>query len=254
RTAGALPGTGCGSDSSQSRCDRCARNQRYGRGEECRLRANRDDVIGGPSRCAPRAESCEAWRPGYRPHVDRERTRREAARNHEAASARCEAVRGNAQFWQCGCATPTCGDRASSREAQSRGRVLRCARSRGADQARTRHQSQDSQGDWGDDTARASGAGRRGDSVTVMAATGPKLMSAYDPKQTFISVRRTLHCVLVLTAALALVTTSCTAHAQQDPKKRVGLLRPGAPPDPYVEAFRQGLRDLGYVEGQNVAP
>jgi putative ABC transport system substrate-binding protein len=34
---------------------------------------------------------------------------------------------------------------------------------------------------------------------------------------------------------------------------RVGLLRPGSPPDPYVEAFRQGLRDLGYVEGQTIA-
>src|SRR5262245_19370537 len=34
---------------------------------------------------------------------------------------------------------------------------------------------------------------------------------------------------------------------------RVGLLRPGTPPDPYVDAFRQGLRDLGYVERQTIA-
>src|SRR5262249_56855279 len=42
--------------------------------------------------------------------------------------------------------------------------------------------------------------------------------------------------------------------AQQVTKlPRVGLLRPGSPPDPYVDAFRQGLRDLGYVEGQTIA-
>lgn len=33
---------------------------------------------------------------------------------------------------------------------------------------------------------------------------------------------------------------------------RVGVLRAGAP-DLFVEAFRQGLRDLGWVEGQNIA-
>ncbi len=45
-----------------------------------------------------------------------------------------------------------------------------------------------------------------------------------------------------------------SSDAQQPAKiPRVGLLRPGAPPDPYVEAFRQGLRDLGYVEGQTIA-
>jgi putative ABC transport system substrate-binding protein len=36
---------------------------------------------------------------------------------------------------------------------------------------------------------------------------------------------------------------------------RVGILRPGSPmgnPDPYFEAFRAGLRDLGYIEGQTI--
>jgi putative ABC transport system substrate-binding protein len=33
---------------------------------------------------------------------------------------------------------------------------------------------------------------------------------------------------------------------------RIGVLRAGAPPDLNVQGFRQGLRDLGYVEGQNV--
>ena len=38
---------------------------------------------------------------------------------------------------------------------------------------------------------------------------------------------------------------------------RVGYISPGAASDPArqrrLEAFRQGLRELGYVEGQNVA-
>jgi putative ABC transport system substrate-binding protein len=33
---------------------------------------------------------------------------------------------------------------------------------------------------------------------------------------------------------------------------RIGLLRSGSPPDPFVEAFRDGLRELGYVEGRNL--
>jgi putative tryptophan/tyrosine transport system substrate-binding protein len=44
------------------------------------------------------------------------------------------------------------------------------------------------------------------------------------------------------------------AEAQQ-PKKipRIGILRIGSAPDPFVEAFGQGLRDLGYVEGKSIA-
>ena len=34
--------------------------------------------------------------------------------------------------------------------------------------------------------------------------------------------------------------------------RHIGLLHPGTPPDRNVDAFRQGLRDLGYVEGQNI--
>jgi len=43
--------------------------------------------------------------------------------------------------------------------------------------------------------------------------------------------------------------------AAQQAKKipRIGILAPGTPPRPSVEAFRQGLRDLGYVEGQTIA-
>jgi putative ABC transport system substrate-binding protein len=33
---------------------------------------------------------------------------------------------------------------------------------------------------------------------------------------------------------------------------RIGFLRSGPPPETFLQGFRQGLRDLGYVEGQNV--
>jgi ABC-type uncharacterized transport system substrate-binding protein len=34
---------------------------------------------------------------------------------------------------------------------------------------------------------------------------------------------------------------------------RIGILRPGSPPDPLLEAFRQGVRELGYDEGRNLS-
>jgi len=57
----------------------------------------------------------------------------------------------------------------------------------------------------------------------------------------------------VVTLALVLLTVPPAAEAQPRPKvPRIGLLWPGEL-GPSATAFRQGLRDLGYVEGQNMA-
>jgi ABC-type uncharacterized transport system substrate-binding protein len=62
---------------------------------------------------------------------------------------------------------------------------------------------------------------------------------------------RVIGLAVVLTFALL---APLAAEAQPAAKiPRVGLLRPGSPPDPYVDAFRRGLEDLGYVERQTIA-
>ena len=56
-----------------------------------------------------------------------------------------------------------------------------------------------------------------------------------------------------LALALALFAPFLTTEAQQRPKVPViGFLRSGPPPQAFVDGFRQGLRELGYVEGQNI--
>src|SRR5260370_8005466 len=41
-------------------------------------------------------------------------------------------------------------------------------------------------------------------------------------------------------------------RAQQGSVYRLGFLRDGPPPPSFMEGFRRGLRELGYVEGQNI--
>src|SRR5262245_2753599 len=50
----------------------------------------------------------------------------------------------------------------------------------------------------------------------------------------------------------SILTTPLVGKAQQAGRvARIGMLG-GPPSDPFVEAFKQGLRELGYVEGQNI--
>jgi putative ABC transport system substrate-binding protein len=56
-----------------------------------------------------------------------------------------------------------------------------------------------------------------------------------------------------LAGSLGLLAAPFGAEAQQGGKVyRVGFLRAGEPPKFWVDEFREGLRELGYVEGQNV--
>ncbi len=60
--------------------------------------------------------------------------------------------------------------------------------------------------------------------------------------------RRALTAVLVL----GLLAMSLGAEAQQPKLPRIGYLSLAPGPSPRSEALRQGLHDLGYVEGQNI--
>jgi putative tryptophan/tyrosine transport system substrate-binding protein len=55
-----------------------------------------------------------------------------------------------------------------------------------------------------------------------------------------------------LLAAMAGALAPRVAGAQAVTPPRVGWLSAGSEPDPFLEAFREGLRRLGYVEGRNV--
>ncbi len=59
---------------------------------------------------------------------------------------------------------------------------------------------------------------------------------------------------VILAIALITLVVPLAAEAQQPAKvPRIGILRSGSPPDPLVEAFKQGLRELGYIEGRNIS-
>jgi putative tryptophan/tyrosine transport system substrate-binding protein len=63
--------------------------------------------------------------------------------------------------------------------------------------------------------------------------------------------RRTIG--LLITLALGLLMAPLAAEAQRPGKlPRIGVLTPLSAPNPLIEAFRQGLHDLGYVEGHNI--
>lgn len=62
-----------------------------------------------------------------------------------------------------------------------------------------------------------------------------------------------IRAALATALALGLLTAPLRAEAQQAGKAwRIGFVRGSAPPAAEIEAFRQGLRELGYVEGKNL--
>jgi putative ABC transport system substrate-binding protein len=59
--------------------------------------------------------------------------------------------------------------------------------------------------------------------------------------------------MLIVVVAFGLSVGSLTATAQLPrPFSRLGFLAPTRAPSSFYEVFRQSLRELGYVEGQNL--
>ena len=61
--------------------------------------------------------------------------------------------------------------------------------------------------------------------------------------------------VVLLTLAFGFLATLLAAEAQPAKAPRLGFLgiSPAAAYATRIEGFRQGLRELGYIEGQNIA-
>src|SRR3989442_4911898 len=85
------------------------------------------------------------------------------------------------------------------------------------------------------------------------AAAGARRRSRLDsrqPSSTEVPMPQTVGRRAVLIGLAATLLRS-PAHAQKPPP-RIGWLSAGSEPDPFLDAFREGLQKLGYVEGQNV--
>src|ERR671916_2350192 len=56
-----------------------------------------------------------------------------------------------------------------------------------------------------------------------------------------------------LIAGLAVAAWPLVARAQQPGKVHLLWVSTEAQPDPFIDGFREGMRERGYVEGQNLA-
>jgi putative ABC transport system substrate-binding protein len=64
-------------------------------------------------------------------------------------------------------------------------------------------------------------------------------------------MRTTILSVLIV-AVLSLAAGSARAQQQTAKVPRIGILGLAYPSSPFLQSFRQGLRELGYIEGQNI--
>ena len=97
----------------------------------------------------------------------------------------------------------------------------------------------------GHDTAQPAGESRQGDPMKVGSEQRPIGNSPHKAK------RKSVFCFALCVLLFGIWETS--GAQQQTRIARVGVLVAGRPPSrPSLEGFRQGLRDLGYVEGKNI--
>src|SRR5215831_16046564 len=109
-------------------------------------------------------------------------------------------------------------------------------------------QLEGSEADWPDALARVSFACQPGNQMTTVSSQRLAVTSKRRANRMF----RRIVIRLLLTV---LLFTISSASAQQPTKvPRIGSLYAGDPStqSARIEAFRQGLRDLGYVEGKNI--
>src|SRR5215472_8647040 len=59
--------------------------------------------------------------------------------------------------------------------------------------------------------------------------------------------------VILLAGAMGGRPSAVRAQQNAMPVHRIGFLRNGPPPETFMGGFRQGLREFGYVEGQNIS-
>jgi len=82
------------------------------------------------------------------------------------------------------------------------------------------------------------------------------LLDSRQPSPTEVRVQ-VVGLAIILAVGLALTPVGTAAAQSPEKAARVGYLNPSSSSDPArqrrFEAFRQGLRELGYVEGQNIA-